>query len=73
MEQIHPWDGKGMLSESPDGRMGHGEAVPVGLTLWTRDLSLQTQNLWGSFPHHSGPLLRSSSDPGSSLLSHCGC
>lgn len=73
MEQTCPWDGKGMLSESPGGRMGHGEAVPMGLTLWTRDLNLWSQNLWGSLPHHSGPLLCSSRDPGSSLLSHRGC
>ena len=45
----------------------------MGLTLWTRDLNLWTQSLWGSLPPHSGRFLRSSRDPGSSLLLHHGC
>lgn len=38
LEQTCRWDVKGTPSESLDGRTGHREAVPAGLTLWTRDL-----------------------------------
>ena len=36
--QTRRWGVRGTPSESVDGRMGHREAVPAGLTLWTRDL-----------------------------------